>query len=49
MIFDKQRHHQDFYRGHKREVLSVAVCPLGKFAASGELGKRPVRAGAMAS
>ena len=43
VIFDKQINHQDFYRGHPREVASIAVGPLGKFAATGELGKRPVR------
>lgn len=41
VIFDKQKHNQDYFHEHNREVASLAVGPTGHIAATGELSSRP--------
>jgi len=41
VVYDHSKHTQVFYAGHDDDILSVAVDPTGRFAASGQLGYRP--------
>jgi len=41
IIYDKTYHGQRFFSGHRGDIVSLTIDKSGKFAASGEIGKRP--------
>ena len=42
VVFDKEAWRQHFFRGHDDDVLSLAVHPTGRWAATGQAGRVPV-------